>query len=62
MTIDLTTLASEEGVRYAVRATGLLAEFGDDQTLILYPGENGAPEETTLGELLPHAFRLEYLA
>src|SRR6185312_4077839 len=39
-----------------------LTEFGDDQTLILYPGENGAPEETTLGELLPHAFRLEYLS
>src|ERR1700744_5680358 len=39
-----------------------LTEFGDDQTLILYPGENGAAEETTLGELLPHAFRLEYLA
>src|ERR1700760_3198175 len=31
-----------------------LSEFGDDQTLILYPGENGAAEETTLGELLPH--------
>lgn len=39
-----------------------LTEFGDDQTLILYPGENGALEETTLGELLPHAFRLEYLS
>jgi len=38
-----------------------LTEFGDDDTLILYPGEEGAPEETTLGELLPHAFRLEYL-
>jgi cytidine deaminase len=38
-----------------------LTEFGDDDTLILYPGENGASEETTLGELLPHAFRLEYL-
>ena len=38
-----------------------LTEFGDDTTLILYPGENGTPEETTLGELLPHAFRLEYL-
>ena len=38
-----------------------LTEFGDDSTLILYPGENGALEETTLGELLPHAFRLEYL-
>src|SRR5580704_11308431 len=38
-----------------------LTEFGDDDTLLLYPGEGGAPEETTLGELLPHAFRLEYL-
>jgi len=38
-----------------------LTEFGDDATLILYPGEDGAPEETTLGELLPHAFRLEFL-
>jgi len=38
-----------------------LTEFGDDSTLILYPGENGAPEETTLGELIPHAFRLEFL-
>jgi len=38
-----------------------LTEFGDDDTLILYPGEEGTPEETTLGELLPHAFRLEYL-
>jgi cytidine deaminase len=38
-----------------------LTEFGDDSTLILYPSENGVPEETTLGELIPHAFRLEYL-
>jgi cytidine deaminase len=38
-----------------------LTEFGDNSTLILYPGENGTPEETTLGELLPHAFRLEHL-
>lgn len=38
-----------------------LTEFGDDDTLVLYPGEDGAAEETTLGELLPHAFRLEYL-
>jgi cytidine deaminase len=38
-----------------------LTEFGDDSTLILYPGEDGTPEETTLGELLPHAFRLEFL-
>ena len=39
-----------------------LTEFGDDNTLILYPGEAGAPNETTLGALLPHAFRLEFLA
>jgi cytidine deaminase len=38
-----------------------LAEFGDDATLILYPGEGGSLEETTLGELLPHAFRPEFL-
>jgi cytidine deaminase len=38
-----------------------LAEFGDDDTLILYPGEGGKPMETTLGDLLPHAFRLEFL-
>jgi cytidine deaminase len=37
-----------------------LAEFGPDATLILYPGEGGQPEETTLGDLLPHAFRAEY--
>jgi cytidine deaminase len=37
-----------------------LAEFGDDNTLVLYPGELG-PEETTLGELLPHAFRAEFI-
>jgi cytidine deaminase len=38
-----------------------LAEFGPDTTLILYPGENGAAEETTLGQLLPHAFRPGYI-
>lgn len=38
-----------------------LTEFGDDATLILYPGEAGEQAETTLGELLPHAFRLEFL-
>jgi cytidine deaminase len=38
-----------------------LTEFGDDDTLILYPGEGGREEETTLGELIPHAFRLEHL-
>ncbi len=35
-----------------------LAEFGDDATVLLYPGEGGAPEEATLGDLLPAAFRL----
>jgi cytidine deaminase len=38
-----------------------LTEFGDDATIILYPGEGGTLQETTLGELLPHAFRMEYL-
>ena len=38
-----------------------LAEFGDDSTLILYPGKDGTPEQTTLGALLPKAFRLEFL-
>ncbi|HEX4154713.1 MAG TPA: cytidine deaminase [Acidobacteriaceae bacterium] len=38
-----------------------LSEFGDDNTLILYPGENGTPETTTLGALLPHAFRMQFL-
>ena len=38
-----------------------LTEFGDDATVVLYPGEGGALEETTLGELLPHAFRGEYI-
>ena len=37
-----------------------LAEFGDDATVVLYPGESG-PMETTLGELLPWAFRAEYI-
>ena len=35
-----------------------LAEFGDDATVLLYPGKGGAPEQATLGELLPVAFRL----
>jgi cytidine deaminase len=34
-----------------------LAEFGPDATPILYPGSNGEPQETTLGDLLPGAFR-----
>ncbi len=38
-----------------------LAEFGDDEVVILYPGEGGEARETSLGALLPHAFRLEYL-
>ena len=35
-----------------------LAEFADDGTLILYPADGSDPLETTLGALLPHAFRL----
>jgi cytidine deaminase len=38
-----------------------LSEFGDDDVLILYPGEGGADESTTLGALLPHAFRIQFL-
>lgn len=38
-----------------------LSEFGDDDVLILYPGEGGAQESTTLGALLPNAFRMEFL-
>jgi cytidine deaminase len=38
-----------------------LAEFGGDDTVVLYPGEGGAMQETTLGDLLPHAFRAEYI-
>jgi cytidine deaminase len=38
-----------------------LAEFGDDDTLVLYPGEDGRPAETTLGALLPSAFRGSFL-
>lgn len=37
-----------------------LSEFGDDDVLILYPGESG-DEFTTLGTLLPHAFRMKFL-
>lgn len=39
-----------------------LAEFGGDDVVVLYPGEGGVMEETTLGALLPHAFRGEYIA
>ncbi len=38
-----------------------LSEFGDDDVLILYPGKSGADESTTLGALLPHAFRMQFL-
>ena len=38
-----------------------LSEFGDDDVFILYPGESGAEESTTLGALLPHAFRMQFL-
>ena len=39
-----------------------LAEFADDATPILFPGENGTRDETTLGQLLPQAFRPSSLA
>ena len=38
-----------------------LAEFASDDTLILYPAEGGRPAQTTLGELIPHAFRGEFI-
>ena len=38
-----------------------LSEFASDDTPVLYPGEGGEPCETTLGALLPHAFRPESL-
>jgi len=38
-----------------------LAEFGGDDVVVLYPGEGRVVEETTLGELLPAAFRGSYL-
>ena len=38
-----------------------LSEFGDDEVLILYAGEGGANESTTLGALMPHAFRPKFL-
>jgi cytidine deaminase len=34
-----------------------LAEFAPDETPIFYPADNGAPAHTTLGQLLPNAFR-----
>ena len=36
-----------------------LAEFGDRNVLVLYPGQNGEPRETTLGALLPEVFWFE---
>ena len=38
-----------------------LAEFAADNTPVFYPGEKGSDEMTTLGALIPHAFRLEHL-
>ena len=38
-----------------------LTEFGSDATPVLYPGESASDEETTLGALLPHAFRMQFL-
>ena len=38
-----------------------LGEFGDDDILILYPGEDGTDKSTTLGALLPDAFRMQFL-
>jgi cytidine deaminase len=37
-----------------------LAEFAPDDTLILYPDESG-PATTTLGALIPHAFRGDFI-
>ncbi len=34
-----------------------LAEFAPDDTPIFYPADNGTPATTTLGQLLPNAFR-----
>jgi cytidine deaminase len=38
-----------------------LAEFGSDDVPLFYPGHNGVTEQTTLGTLLPAAFRAEYI-
>ena len=38
-----------------------LSEFGNDDVLILYPGEDGVNNSTTLGALLPKAFRMQFL-
>ena len=73
----ITRAVAERGPRIRVRAVAVanlnnaasmpcgacrqtLSEFGEDAMVILYPGEAG-PMETTLGELLPHAFRGEFL-
>ena len=37
-----------------------LAEFAPDDALILYPSESG-PATTTLADLLPHAFRGDFI-
>ncbi|HEY5382407.1 MAG TPA: cytidine deaminase [Acidobacteriaceae bacterium] len=38
-----------------------ISEFAGDDVVILYPEEAGAHKTTTLGELLPHAFRMDFL-
>ena len=38
-----------------------LSEFGGDEVVVLYPGEDGSEESTTIGALLPHAFRMQFL-
>ncbi len=38
-----------------------ISEFAADENPILYPSERGDNQQTTLGALLPHAFRLEHL-
>ena len=38
-----------------------LSEFGNDDVLVFYPGEGGREESTTLGALLPRAFRMQFL-
>jgi cytidine deaminase len=36
-----------------------IAEFAQDDTIILLKGEGGSIRQVTVGELLPHAFRLK---
>lgn len=36
-----------------------IAEFARDETAILLKGEDGSIRQVTVGELLPHAFRLK---